>query len=82
MEVPVAVTRRAAAIEAIETVISHIVAADVGYRIIAERTDDPHIINEVRSGRGHLVAARTTLANYRNNPYGESVANETDQRTI
>jgi hypothetical protein len=59
-------TRQSAAIEAIENTISHLVAADISYRMIAERSDDPHIINEVRNGRGHLAAAQRTMLDERN----------------
>jgi hypothetical protein len=66
VEATVARTRLSATIEVLENTISHLVAADISYRMIAERTDDPHISNEVRNGRRHLAAALRVLVEERN----------------
>lgn len=59
-------TRLSATIEVLENTISHLVAADISYRMIAERTTNPDISNEVRNGRQHLAAARRALIAARN----------------
>lgn len=73
-------TRQSDAIEAIENTISHLVAADISYRMIAERSDDPHIINEVRNGRGHLAAAHRALLDERTTYTDKEQPNEQAHR--
>lgn len=54
-------TQQAAEIERLENLLGHLIAADMALRMIAQHTDKPQVINEVKHGRGHIAAVKREL---------------------